>query len=252
MSFPKIQPIKLKEYTSKQSKYAQCAKLPIRSIILGPSGSGKTILLQNMILDIYEGAFDKISIFSPSINLDHTWVPVKEYIKEKMKIKDDDKEDPVYFDEYDPVALMKRMETQMKITEYMKKHKKTKMFLVLIIIDDLADDPKFCRSSKLLHSLYTRGRHSYISVITATQVFVALHPIIRKNATDLYAYKLRNYRDLETLIEELSALEPKKVLLEMYKLATEEPYSFWYINLMAKNKNDMFFIRFEKKLKIDD
>jgi hypothetical protein len=63
MSFPKIQPIKLKEYTSKQSKYNQCAKLPMRSIVLGPSGSGKTILLQNMILDIYEGCFDKIYIF---------------------------------------------------------------------------------------------------------------------------------------------------------------------------------------------
>ena len=52
-NFPKIQPIKLKEYTSKQSKYHQCAKLPIRSIVLGPSGTGKTILLQNMILDVY-------------------------------------------------------------------------------------------------------------------------------------------------------------------------------------------------------
>ena len=250
MSFPKVQPIKLKEYSSKQSQYDQCAKLPMRSIVLGPSGSGKTILLQNMILDIYEGCFDKIYIFSPSVNLDHTWNPVKEYIKDKMKIKDDDKEDPIYFDEYDSEALMKIMETQMKITDYMKKQKKTKMFQVLIIIDDFADDPKFVRSSKLLHSLYTRGRHSYISVITATQVFNALHPIIRKNATDLDIYKLRNYRDLESLLEELSAIAPKKTLMEMYNLATEEPYSFWYVNLMAKSKDKMFFIRFEKKMSI--
>ena len=248
--FPKVQPIKLKEYTSKQSQYEQCAKLPMRSIVLGPSGSGKTILLQNMILDLYEGCFDKIYIFSPSVNLDHTWNPVKEYTKDKMKIKDDDKEDPIYFDEYDSDALMKIMETQMKITDYMKKQKKTKMFQVLIIIDDFADDPKFVRSSKLLHSLYTRGRHSYISVITATQVFNALHPIIRKNATDLYIYKLRNYRDLESLLEELSAIAPKKTLMEMYNLATEEPYSFWYVNLMAKSKDKMFFIRFEKKMSI--
>ena len=250
MSFPKVQPIKLKEYSSKQSKYEQCAKLPMRSIVLGPSGSGKTILLQNMILDIYEGCFDKIYVFSPSVNLDHTWLPVKENIKDKMKIKDDDKEDPIYFDEYDSEALMKIMETQMKITDYMKKQKKTKMFQVLIIIDDFADDPRFVRSSKLLHSLYTRGRHSYISVITATQVFNALHPIIRKNATDLYVYKLRNYKDLESLLDELSAIAPKKTLMEMYNISTEEPYSFWYINLMARNKNDMFFIRFEKKMSI--
>ena len=107
-NFPKIQPIKLKEYTSKQSKYHQCAKLPMRSIVLGPSGSGKTILLQNMILDIYAGCFDKIYIFSPSVNLDHTWEPVKAYIQDKLKIKDDDKADPIYYDEYVAEELFKK------------------------------------------------------------------------------------------------------------------------------------------------
>jgi len=248
MPYPKIEPIKLKDYTSKQSKYKQCAKLPMRSIVLGPSGSGKTILLQNFILDIYAGCFDKIYIFSPSVNLDHTWLPVKEYIKDKLKIKDDDKEDPIYYDEYDSQELLKIIETQTKITNYMKQQKKTKMFNILIIIDDFADNPAFSRNSKLLHGLYTRGRHAFISTITATQVLVALSPVIRKNATEMYIYKLRNYRDLESLIEELSALAPKKVLLQMYNTATEEPYSFWYINLMAKDINKMFHIRFEKRL----
>ena len=45
----KVEPIQVKEYEVKQSKYKQCGKLPIRSVILGPSGSGKTILLQNLI-----------------------------------------------------------------------------------------------------------------------------------------------------------------------------------------------------------
>jgi hypothetical protein len=36
--------------------------------------------------------------------------------------------------------------------------------------------------------------------------------------------------------------------MEMYNLATEEAYSFWYIDLLAKSKNDMFFIRFENKM----
>ena len=104
------------------------------------------------------------------------------------------------------------------------------------------------RNSKLLHGLYTRGRHAFISTITATQVLVALSTVIRKNCTELYVYKLRNYRDLESLIEELSALAPKKTLLQMYNTATEEPYSFWYINLMAKNVNKMFHVRFEKQM----
>ena len=78
---PKIHPIKVKEYESKQSEYEMVPKLPVRSIILGPSGSGKTILLQNMVLDIYRDCFNRIYIFSPSINVDSTWIPVKEYIE---------------------------------------------------------------------------------------------------------------------------------------------------------------------------
>ena len=86
MSFPKIEPIKLKEYSSKQSKYEHVPKLPMRSIVLGPSGAGKSVLLSNMILDVYRGCFNRIYIFSPSIDIDHTWNPVKEYIEKEMKV----------------------------------------------------------------------------------------------------------------------------------------------------------------------
>ena len=74
---PKIKPRHVKEYEVKQSKYPQVGKLPIRSILLAPSFSGKTVLIQNMILDIYKGLFQRIYIFSPSIEVDHTWEPVK-------------------------------------------------------------------------------------------------------------------------------------------------------------------------------
>ena len=77
MSVPKIEPINIKEYTVKQSKYEVVGKLPIRSVILGPSGSGKTVLLQNMILDICRDCFSKIFIFSPSIRVDASWLPVR-------------------------------------------------------------------------------------------------------------------------------------------------------------------------------
>ena len=81
---PDIKPIKLKEYDTKQSKYSMVPQVPFRSIVLGPSGSGKTILLQNMILDIYRDCFSRIYIFSPSIEVDSTWLPVKQYIEKVM------------------------------------------------------------------------------------------------------------------------------------------------------------------------
>ena len=251
MLVPKIEPIKIKEFEVKQSKYPQVGKLPIRPILLGPSGSGKTVLLQNMILDIYRDCFSRIYIFSPSIEVDASWAPVKDYIEKHMKVQHTD-EEPIYFDHYDPEALGKIIDTQHKVTDYMKKNGAKKLYQILIIIDDHADDPAFTRQSKLLHALYCRGRHNSISTITATQKFNALHPLIRVNATELFVYRLRNYRDLETFIEEVSALADKKTLLDIYNVATSEPYSFLYVRLTARDKNDMFFIKFDRRIKIED
>ena len=118
-TYPTIKPIKTKEFHSKQSQYEHCATLPMRAIVLGPSGSGKTVLLQNMILDIYKDCFSRIYIFSPSIDVDLTWEPVKHYIEDKLKIKHDDKE-PIYFDHYDPIALEHIISTQHKLAQYQK------------------------------------------------------------------------------------------------------------------------------------
>ena len=251
MKAPKVEPIHVQEYSVKQSKYEVCGKLPIRSVILGPSGSGKTVLLQNMILDIYRDCFSRIFIFSPSIEVDMTWQPVKNYIENHMKVQNT-KDEPIYFDHYNPEALDNILDTQHKITNFMKQRGDKKLFQILIIIDDFADEPRFTRQSKLLHSLYTRGRHNMISTITSTQKFNAIHPLIRVNATELYVYRLRNYKDLDTIIEEISAVYDKKTLLEIYNIATDEPFSFLYVKLTAKNKNDMFYIRFDKKIMLEN
>ena len=82
-----------------------------------------------------------------------------------------------------------------------------------------------------------------ISCIVATQVFKAISPIIRKNMTDLYIYRLRNQADLDAIVEEVSAVYDKKAIYRFYKEATEESYSFVYINLTVKTAKDMFYLR---------
>ena len=44
-----IKPIKLQEYTCKQSKHDIVPKLPLKGILLARSGSGKTALLSNLL-----------------------------------------------------------------------------------------------------------------------------------------------------------------------------------------------------------
>ena len=75
--------------------------------------------------------------------------------------------------------------------------------------------------------LYIRGRQNCISTITSTQKYYAIAPIVRINQTNLIIFRLRNYKDLESIIEELSALAPNNTLLEMYNEAAKDPYSFF-------------------------
>jgi len=140
------------------------------------------------------------------------------------------------------------IDKQHKVINYLKSQNQTKMFAILIVIDDFADSPDFTRQSKLLHQLYIRGRHQCISTITATQVYKAISPIVRKNVTHLFVFRLRNQADLDSWIEELSAVYDKKTLHQLYGLATDIQHSFLYIDLTQSDKTKMFYVMFEKRL----
>ena len=173
----------------------------------------------------------------------------KKYLDKE--INNGDKDEIFYFDHYDEEGLSNIIDTQRKIIEYQKKHNHNKLFSILIVVDDFADDVKFSRNSKLLHSLFTRGRHSIITSIVATQKFYSISPIIRVNASDLYVFRLRHYSDRQAFLDEVSAIAPKDVILEMYNIAVDQPFSFLTVKLTSKNKDDIFFIRFDEKLKFN-
>ena len=119
---------------------------------------------------------------------------------------------------------------------------------MLIVIDGFADDTNFTRKSQLLHQLYIRGRHCMISTVTSTQVYKHISPIVRKNLTHFFIHRLRNYNDMESTVEELSAIYGKKTLLQIYHEAVSEEYSFLYGNLRQKGKQQMFVARFSHYL----
>ena len=87
-----------------------------------------------------------------------------------------------------------------------------------------------------------------ILTITSTQVYKQIPPTVRKNMTHLFIYRLRNYTDLESIVEELSAIYDEKTLLQIYNDAVSEEYSFLYVNIMSKDKRKMFMTRFNHYL----
>ena len=122
-----------------------------------------------------------------------------------------------------------------------------KFYNIAIIIDDFLDNQKFLRRTPDLDMLFLRGRHYYISTFISIQKYKGVSNVIRLNINDMYLFKLRNKADMDSFLEEFSALADKKTIEKIYKLATDEPYGFLYVKLAAKSLNDMFYSSLKKK-----
>ena len=125
----KVQPHPTAEYTTGAASHPILPPTPLRGIILAPSGGGKTALLVSLLLDMYRGAFARIYVFSPSVDIDAAWRPVKDYIEKDLGV--DEKKEPYFFNRWDPDALQDILTTQAKMVEYQKKnkYKKNKLWL---------------------------------------------------------------------------------------------------------------------------
>ena len=204
---------------------------------LAPSGVGKTTTLIAMLLGPYDNVFDQVHVFSPSVDIDSAWLPVKECASRM--------EGSSFHSEWDEKALKKILDGQRnKIKEL--KAAKTKKVLpqVLTIRDDFADRPDIIHSaSGVLTTLFIRGRHFGSSCWLSSQKLTAISTVVRANFRCVLVWRLRNAKEIMALMEELSAIYPKFVLQEMCEAAIDdEPHSFWYVNLVSKDKREMFYV----------
>jgi hypothetical protein len=212
---------------------------------LAPSGMGKTTTLISMLLGPYRAVFDQIHVFSPSVDIDSAWVPVKEFASHL--------EGSSFHSEWDEAALRTIMDEQREKIKGLKDAKSKKPLpQILTIIDDYADRVDIMhRAGNILTTLFIRGRHFGSSCWLSSQKLTAVSQVARVNFRFLCVWRLRNAREVASLMEELSALYPPAVLHDMYQAATEEDHSFWYIDLVAKKKEHMFFLRFDHKLVLE-
>ena len=96
----------------------------------------------------------------------------------------------------------------------------------------------------------------HLSVFKNHQLF---HQLFFGYICHLFYYKDRNFKEIEILQDELSAIvrsdnlhESKKLIYKIYETATDEPHSFLYINLLEKNPDKMFMKKFSHYLRISD
>ncbi|CAE7604416.1 unnamed protein product [Symbiodinium pilosum] len=188
-------------------------------MLVGPSKSGKSTALVSMILEQYRDCFERIIIFSPSINVDDSWRPVKRYIEEVMKVPTD-------------------REQQLKMKQ---------LYQILVVIDDHADSPALHKKTgdAALDTLFIRGRHFQISTIVSTQK-LRLNAV-RVNSQFYMDWRLRNQLEKDSLLEELTALLPKRDLEAIY---TRRPSGSPTVSCTLNHRDAMFHVRFERMFQI--
>ena len=218
---------------------------PCRGTFVAPSGGGKTSTICSLLLGPYKNVFAGLYVFSPSVSIDSAWDPVEEHAKH-LKHRG-------FFSEWDEGALRSILDKQREEIRELKKAKTHKPLpQVLLVIHDFADSPVMHNATNILTTLLIRGRHLGCSTWLSTQHLTAVSRIARVNVSFECVWRQRNAKEIEMIIEELSAIYPKDVLLQMYHLAVnDEDFSFWYINLTARPRPE-FYIRFEKRILVKE
>ena len=206
--------------------------LPCRMASIAASNQGKThALIYDMLLGVYKGKFSAIFCFGPTLRVDDAYKPLFAYIDKHLKPT----EEYIFEDFGNGEELERILTEQMSLVQLMKEEKR-KPYHIAVIIEDVADDPRISRNSRVLNSLFTRGRHAFCSVFMCSQAVRAIAPLIRKNLSVLILGRINNYKDLQAAGEEYSLIagSQEEFINKYWRAINDRPYSYLVIDLVSR------------------
>ncbi len=238
-------PLEIKALKTKKSDLPQSPamedevinKFPSLTLCIGRSGSGKSNVVANMLTKKYfmKNFFDQIFLFSPTAKSDD--------LVEHLELKDDH-----IIEKLDESAITQLNKIVDENTEKVKKNgiKATaKNSKILIICDDCISEKVFIKSN-ILARLATAGRHALISTIICSQSYTKVPRVIRLQCQGLIVFPSSN-DEIELLCEDLCPPGlNKKTFLELIKFATDERYSFLFVNHHCKDPQQKFRKKFSE------
>ena len=186
-------------------------------ILISPVKTGKSTIISNLLLNpnFYKDQFDIVYIISNTINNDRTSRFLKKEFPETI---------------FDDLSRIDEIITN--IITYQDQFPRGKKPFICIVLDDFLGIKK---SSKI-NFLATRARHYNIGLLLfASQLFRGLDTTIRQNATfSIIGGPNPNEKELLKIAEEFGdRYGGQKKFMELYKQATNEPYSFLYLALQS-------------------
>lgn len=182
--------------------------------------------------------------------------PLKKFLKEFKKKKQDanpivkePEEKPIvpeFEEEFDPhiptenfIAefdiedIRDMMRSQMKMVEFLKKHKQSKHMAnrVLFVFDDMIGSELFAPTkTNPFRSFNTNHRHYSFSCLLVTQFYREMQKLVRVNLSALVLFEIANEKELEVIYEENPVGLTRNEWMNVYQHCVEEDYSFMFIN----------------------
>ena len=216
---PKVYKVKDPEPSTRfEDIHPNLPQMPSLLLIIGSVRSAKSNLICNLLMnpEMMKDRFDIVKVISTTLHSCHKGKLLDKYF-DATDIYDDNIIDDI-----------KKSQSQYEATE--------RPTFCLVLDDVLTKD--FSKNNAVSF-FSTRFRHYIDMYIIATQSFRAVSGLIRNNATDIIITKQQNQKELDKIIEEYGDMFPstdgagdgQKNLMNMYRQAHKERFSFLYLKL---------------------
>lgn len=229
-----ILPVKKMKQETKVKVNEPLQKPPFTMILCAPTASGKSNVVTNLLKNVnfYKNVFPLIYYISPTVEDDKTLLSIA---KDDTIIKVTDDDD---LDNLDNILN--------EIVKSQKEEKAEDREQCLVVLDDCIE---YLKESKKVNNLPSLSRHSDLSFMITSQVYNAIPARCRKNATSYLIFHINNKKDLDDINHEIGSNFPD--FMKYYKIATEEPYNFLYVDMrkmaLYKNFTDLLWQKNKKK-----
>ena len=205
----------LKNYNSKQvtlnPKRSQFSpNTPCRMLICGPSGCGKTNVLLNLIYDLLP--WSTLYVYAKDLT-EHKYAELHNVCELASKVSAFQ-----YVFDSDNIVDVDDLDSS--------EHN-------LIVFDDFVTDKKSIES---ISSLFIRGRKKNATIIYLTQSYFATPKIIRLQCNNFLLFKPSDEREIGELYRNHSCGLSKEDFHAMFHEATDDPFTFLYLDINNPDK----------------